>query len=216
MSRGRSYHQEGVHHSNSLNSQEVPSEVVFKDLPIDPIYTLAMDVPSSWLVRPRESLYDLDNIQLGQLLPQDDSVKAIFSLDALILDGHAREVTTQAPPRGVQLQLVTPTPNGETVPIQDTLVVANLGYFQFRVGPGVFGLEIREGRGRKIYTMESVGGLGWESPTVEEAGSEVALTSFEGVTLYPRLRRQPGMEREDVLAEPAESGSGILENITTK
>ena len=175
-----------------------------------------MDVPSSWLVRPRESLYDLDNIQLGHLLPQDDSVKAIFSLDALILDGHAREGATQTPPRGVQLQLVTPTPEGENVPIQDTQIVANLGYFQFRVAPGVFGLEIREGRGRKIYTMDSVGGSGWESPTVEEVGNEVALTSFEGVTLYPRLQRRPGMEKEDVLAERADGDSGILENIATK
>lgn len=176
-----------------------------------------MDVPSPWLVRPRESLYDLDNIQLGHLLQKDDSVRAIFSLDALLIDGHGREGATQSPPRGVQLQLVSPSPQGETVPIQDTQVVANLGYFQFRVGPGVFGLEIREGRGREIYKMESVGGQGWDSPTVEEDGNEVALTSFEGVTLYPRLTRQPGMEKEDVLAESAagESG-GVLENLTSK
>ena len=35
-----------------------------------PIYTLAMDVPTAWLVRPRETLYDLDNIQLGKTLPR--------------------------------------------------------------------------------------------------------------------------------------------------
>ncbi|KAF5330129.1 hypothetical protein D9611_010543 [Ephemerocybe angulata] len=199
-----------------VEGQEIPVGISFKDLHIEPIYTLAMDVPSSWLVRPRESLYDLDNIQLGQLLPQDDSVTAIFSLDALILDGHAREAATQSPPRGVQLQLASPTSGGETVPIQDTLVMANLGYFQFRVAPGVFNLEIREGRGRKIYAMESVGGSGWHSPTVEEDGSEVALTSFEGVTLFPRLTRQPGMEQEDVLAEPEEGNAGVLESITAK
>lgn len=201
--------------ANSRYRKEIPSEIVFKNLPIDPIYTLAMDVPSSWLVRPRESLYDLDNIQLGQLLAQDDSVTAIFSLDALILDGHAREASTQAPPRGVQVQLVTPTPEGATAPIQDTQVVANLGYFQFRVAPGVFGLEIREGRGRKIFDMVSVGGQGWDSPGVEETGIEVALTSFEGVTLYPRLKRKSGMEREDVLAQSADNG-GVLDNITSK
>ncbi|RXW17921.1 hypothetical protein EST38_g7933 [Candolleomyces aberdarensis] len=201
--------------SYDVDGQEIPSEIAFQGLPIDPIYTLAMDVPSSWLVRPRESLYDLDNIQLGQLLAQDNSVTAIFSLDALILDGHARDASTQAPPRGVQLQLTTPTPEGATVPIQDTLVVANLGYFQFRVAPGVFGLEIREGRGRKIFDMVSVGGQGWDSPGVEETGVEVALTSFEGVTLYPRLKRKSGMEREDVLAQSGDNG-GVLDNITSK
>ena len=197
----------------SSPSLEIPAEVIFEELPTEPIYTLAMDVPSSWLVRPRESLYDLDNIQLTHLLPEDDSVKAVFALDALIIAGHARETGTQSPPRGVQLQLVKA---GQTTPIQDTLVVANLGYFQFRVAPGVYGLEIREGRGRQIFAMDSVGGLGWESPSVEEAGNEIAVTSFEGLTLYPRLKRQEGMEGEDVLAEPEEKEPTVLENLSSK
>lgn len=50
-------------------SLEVPAKAVFEDLPIEPIYTLAMDVSPSWLVRPREALYDLDNLQLGHLPP---------------------------------------------------------------------------------------------------------------------------------------------------
>ncbi|EAU89163.2 hypothetical protein CC1G_08570 [Coprinopsis cinerea okayama7 len=198
-------------------SREDPAKVQFKGLPTDPIYTLSMDVPASWLVRPKESRYDLDNIQLTQLFPEDKSLKAVFSLDALILEGHARETATQTPPRGVQLQVVASDPSKEekAVPVQDTLVVANLGYFQFRLNPGVYGLEIREGNGRKIYDMESVGGLGWDSPGVDEVGNQVALTDFEGVTLFPRLKRKPGMEKVDVLEEDKAS-SGVLENISTK
>ena len=155
-----------------------------------------MDVPTAWLVRPREALYDLDNIQLGKLFPGDTSVDAVFDLDYLVVEGHSRDVYGGVP-RGIQIQLVT----RDGTPIDDTQVVANLGYFQFKAKPGVFQLEIRQGRGRKLYKLESAGNEGWESATVEEIGSEITLTSFEGLTLYPRLSRLPGMEREDVLEE---------------
>ena len=155
-----------------------------------------MDVPTAWLVRPREALYDLDNIQLGKLFPSDMSVDAVFDLDYLVVEGHARDAYHNAP-RGIQIQLVT----RDGAPIDDTQVVANLGYFQFKAKPGVSQLEIRQGRGRKVYRLESAGNEGWQSPTVEEIGSEITLTSFEGLTLYPRFLRLPGMEREDVLEE---------------
>jgi UDP-glucose:glycoprotein glucosyltransferase len=156
-----------------------------------------MDVPTAWLVRPREALYDLDNIQLGQLFPGDTSVDAIFDIDYLVVEGHARDEAYNSAPRGVQIQLVT----RDGTPIDDTQVVANLGYFQFKAKPGVFQLEIRQGRGRKLYRLGSAGNEGWQSATVEEIGSEITLTSFEGLTLYPRFSRLPGMEREDVLEE---------------
>lgn len=176
-----------------------------------------MDVPQSWLVRPRESLHDLDNILLASLSPQDriKGVKAVFDLDYLVIEGHARDMFTNGPPRGLQLQLASHS--GE--PIADTLVVANLGYLQFRTKPGVFRLEIRPGRGREVFKMESVGNEGWHSPSVEEAGDEITLTSFEGLTLYPRLVRLPGMERVDVLAEVAParpSSAGLLDSIVSR
>ncbi|GLB42376.1 putative UDP-glucose:Glycoprotein Glucosyltransferase [Lyophyllum shimeji] len=182
------------------NGQEIPAQTVFKDLPIEPIYTLAMEVPPSWLVRPREAFYDLDNIQLSNLQPGDHSVNAVFDLDYLVIEGHARELPTDRPPRGLQLELIRGGKNATVV--DDTQVVANLGYLQFKAKPGVFGLEIRKGRGGEIYKMESVGNEGWYSPTVEESGNEITVTSFEGLTLYPRLVRQPGMEKADVLEQP--------------
>ena len=156
-----------------------------------------MDVPTAWLVRPREALYDLDNIQLGKLFPGDTSVDAVFDLDYLVVEGHARDATYNSAPRGIQIQLAT----RDGTPIDDTQVVANLGYFQFKAKPGVFQLEIRQGRGRKLYKLESAGNEGWQSATVEEIGNEITLTNFEGLTLYPRFLRLPGMERADVLEE---------------
>ncbi|TBU43432.1 glycosyltransferase family 24 protein [Dichomitus squalens] len=195
---------------------EVHAKTQFTQLPVEPIYTLAMDTPQSWLIRPKEARYDLDNIQLSKLSAQDrvSGLKAVFDLDYLVVEGHARESATNAPPRGLQMQLVT----SNSTPIADTLVMANLGYVQFKTKPGVYKLEIRPGRGREIFLMESAGNEGWTSPIVDEAGDEVTVTSFEGVTLYPRLARLPGKEREDVLQATSSQTKeqGVVENLMAK
>jgi UDP-glucose:glycoprotein glucosyltransferase len=90
------------------------------------------------------------------------------------------------------------------------LVMANLGYLQFKVTPGVYDLNIRPGRGQQVYELESVGNEGWNSAGVEETGTAVSLTSFEGTTILPRFRRRDGMERADVLAEEE---AGIHESV---
>ncbi|KAF7307809.1 hypothetical protein MKEN_01141000 [Mycena kentingensis (nom. inval.)] len=193
---------------------EIATQAIFEGLPVDPIYTLAMDVPPSWLVRPREALYDLDNIQLGQL--SHPSLDAEFALDYIVVEGHARETLTNAPPRGLQLQLLA----ADSQPVDDTQVVANLGYLQFKAKPGVFRLEIREGRGRDIFVMESVGNEGMDSRSVDEVGNEIAVTSFAGLTIYPRLGRLPGMEQEDVLdssdSVAASGAPGIIGDIASR
>ncbi|KAF8633145.1 hypothetical protein AX17_004646 [Amanita inopinata Kibby_2008] len=192
---------------------EVPAHIVFEDLPVDPLYTLAMDVPSPWLVRPRQALYDLDNIQLTSISPSDTSVDAVFELDYLVIEGHAWETISNAPPRGLQLQLV----DSRNSPIADTQVVANLGYLQFRAKPGVFKLEIRDGRGREIYDVDSVGNDGWDSLSVDAEGAEVTLTSFDGLTLFPRFSRKKGMENVDVLEnEESEEKTGIIDEVTSR
>ena len=202
-------------HLLDVRRQEAASHTLFTGLPLEPIYTLATDVPQAWLVRPREAPHDLDNIQLYTIpsKDRDNGIHAIFGLDYLVIEGHAREILTSAPPRGLQLQLTT---NSSAV-IADTQVVANLGYLQFRAKPGVFQLEIRPGRGREVFTMDSVGNSGWNSPGVGEVGSEITLTSFDGLTLYPRMSRIPGMEKEDVLPPPdavgEPPGSSIVDRV---
>lgn len=176
-----------------------------------------MDVPHAWLVRPRESLSDLDNIQLSALSEEEreHGVEAIFDLDYIVIEGHAREIFTNQPPRGLQLQLTA----GDGTPVDDTQVVLNLGYLQFKAKPGVYGLEIREGRGRDIYEMESVGNEGWASPSVAETGNEITLTSLEGLTLFPRVKRRPGMEKADVLAEfvvAEEESKGLFGDLASR
>jgi UDP-glucose:glycoprotein glucosyltransferase len=142
-------------------------------------------------------------------------IEAVFELDYIIVGGHAREKGTNSPPRGLQLQLAAK--HGK--PIDDMLIVENLGYLQFKATLGVYHLEIREGRGRDVFAVESACNEGSVSPTVDEAGNEVTVTSFEGLTLYPRLERLPGQEFADVLEEPKEEErepSGIVDNIVSR
>jgi UDP-glucose:glycoprotein glucosyltransferase len=123
-----------------------------------------------------------------------------------------------SPPRGLQLQLAA----HHSKPIDDTLIVENLGYLQFKVTPGVYHLEIRERRRCEVFAVESAGNEGWISPTVEEAGNEVTVTIFEGLVLFPRLERLPGLpcqEFADVLEEPKEEEqepTGIIDNIFSR
>lgn len=182
---------------SSFRSSEIQAQGEFEKLPLEPIYTLGMDVPQAWLVRPRQAKYDLDNIQLNALSREDEhsGLKAVFDLDFLVVEGHARETKSNAPPRGLQLQLT----DWNSTSVDDTQVVASLGYLQFKAKPGVYKLEIREGRGSEIYTMESVGNEGWDSPIVAESGTEITLGSFDGITIFPRLVRNPDMEDADVL-----------------
>ncbi|KAH7098401.1 UDP-glucose:glycoprotein glucosyltransferase-domain-containing protein, partial [Auriculariales sp. MPI-PUGE-AT-0066] len=198
-----------IANQSSLTPNQVAAFLKFDNLPVDPILTLSMDVHQSWLVRPHESQHDLDNIHLASLSARDAArgVEALFRLDYLVVEGHARESNTNTPPRGLQLQLTTIGNNSQ--PIADTLVVANLGYLQFKAKPGVYSMEIREGRGRDIFALDSAGNEGWNSASAEEAGANVALASFDGITLYPRFSRLPGKETAD-----KEGEGGIVDKVS--
>nr|XP_019013386.1 UDP-glucose:glycoprotein glucosyltransferase [Kwoniella pini CBS 10737]OCF52167.1 UDP-glucose:glycoprotein glucosyltransferase [Kwoniella pini CBS 10737] len=179
--------------SFDVDGNVIAPGVTFLDLPSTPIYTLGLDAPPSWIVSPKTSPYDLDNLVFTNV---HSPIHISFSLKQLLIEGHARE-SSNAPPRGVQLQL---TKNGLEV-ASDTSVMANLGYFQFKAIPGVYDLSIRPGRGREVYELESVGSDGWDSASVNITGSGVVLDSFEGNTILPRFVRREGMERADVLEE---------------
>ena len=170
-------------------------QATFDKLPKDALLNLALDVPPAWLVAPKESVHDLDNIKLS-LLKEGDNVDAIYELEHILIEGHSRDVTVGPPPRGVQLYLGT-----EKDPhFADTIIMANLGYFQFKANPGYWKLQLQPGRSSQIFTIDSAGQLGY-NPQRGDSSTDITLMSFQGKTLYPRLSRKPGMETEDVLEE---------------
>lgn len=178
-------------------------EAKFEGLPKEALLNLALDVPPAWLVAPKESIHDLDNIKLSAL-KEHTNIDAIYELENILIEGHSRDVTTGPPPRGVQLLLGT-----EKDPhFADTIIMANLGYFQFKANPGYWKLQLQPGRSQDIFTIDSAGSSGY-NPQPGDESTEIALMSFQGKTLYPRLSRRDGQESEDVLDTSLKSGSPI-------
>lgn len=173
----------------------------FDGVPVEALLTLGMDVPSSWLVAPKESVYDLDNIKLSSVKAQAD-VDATYALEHILIEGHSRDFTTQNAPRGVQLILGTENNHHSA----DTIIMANVGYFQFKASPGLWQINLKPGRSEKLFNIDSVGALGYH-PQPGDQNNEVALLSFHGRTLFPRLSRKPGYETEDVLETGIQPGS---------
>lgn len=174
-------------------------EASFRGLPQDALLTLGMDVPSSWLVAPKHSIHDLDNIKLSAIKDGSD-VDAIYELEHILIEGHSSDTTLRSPPRGVQLLLETETGSF----FADTIIMANLGYFQFKAQPGFWKIELKEGRSRDIFQLDTIG-AGQQST----GPNEVALLSFQGKTLFPRLSRKPGQEQEEVLETGPRPGSAL-------
>jgi UDP-glucose:glycoprotein glucosyltransferase len=175
----------------------------FDGLPAEALLNMGMDLPPSWLVAPEESFYDLDNIKLSAV-KGDADIGATYELEHILIEGHSRDATLGPPPRGAQLVLGT-----ELDPhFADTIVMANLGYFQFKANPGVYNLALQKGRSEDIFHIDSAGTNGYD-PAVQDESTEIALMSFRGATLFPRLSRKPGMEEEDVL----EASKTAVENL---
>jgi UDP-glucose:glycoprotein glucosyltransferase len=172
----------------------------FAGVPQEALLNLGMDVPPAWLVAPKESIHDLDNIKLSTT---KGNVDAIYELEHILIEGHSREKSGQAP-RGAQLVLKT-----ERDPhFADTIIMANLGYFQFKANPGFYKIDLLDGRSSEIFEIETLGLTGRGS-TQKDESNEVLLMSFQGVTLYPQIARKLGQEEEDVL-EPKSSVANDL------
>ncbi|EAQ92143.1 hypothetical protein CHGG_00378 [Chaetomium globosum CBS 148.51] len=184
---------EGVHLQVFLNPADELGE-----LPIKRFYRYVLESSPSFDDHGKVSVDDLDNLRIKDIKAKrgTDHIEAVYQLENILIEGHSRELPAGQPPRGVQLVLGTEKDSQ----FADTIIMANLGFFQFKANPGVYNLRLKEGRSSDIFTMESLGAEGW-TPVPGDDSDEIALMDFQGTTLYPRLRRKPGMEEEDVLEE---------------
>lgn len=104
------------------------------------------------------------------------TVTAEYELEYLLLEGHCFDVITDQPPRGLQFTLGT---KNKPV-VVDTIVMANLGYFQLKANPGAWILKLREGKSGDIYQI--VGHEGTDSqPDLGDV--IVVLNSFKSKIL---------------------------------
>ena len=150
---------------------------------------------------------DLDNILLTSIPDNQHGVSAVYELQSILVEGHCLDSINKSPPRGLEFELISPSGLDK----KDTLVMANLGYFQLKASPGIWKLALREGRSSSVYSIQDVGANGKWNWNTEFNGSKgiddtLALISFEGLTITPLVHKNPGMEDEDVL-EPAQPKS---------
>ena len=86
----------------------------------------------------------------------------------------------QEPPRGLQFILGTK----QRPHLVDTLVMANLGYWQMKVSPGVWHLQLAPGRSADLYELPS---------------KLVAIDSLRGKLIHIEVKKKKGKEHEDLL-----------------
>uniref|UniRef100_H0WPZ6 UDP-glucose ceramide glucosyltransferase-like 1 n=1 Tax=Otolemur garnettii TaxID=30611 RepID=H0WPZ6_OTOGA len=175
----------------------------FLDIPESPLLTLNMITPEGWLVETVHSNCDLDNIHLKDT---ERTVMAEYELEYLLLEGHCFDTMTEQPPQGLQFTLGT-----KNKPVMvDTIVMANLGYFQLKANPGAWILKLRQGKSEDIY--EIVGHDGTDSqPELEDV--LVVLNSFKSKILQVQVQKKPDKIKEDILTDKDEKQKGMWDSI---
>ena len=201
---------------DKATGEQTTPTAYFEDLPIEPLYTLGVETTNAWHVTVKEANMDLDNILLTNLEDNQSGVSAVYELESILIEGHCLDSSNRSPPRGLEFEISSPS-NSEK---KDTLVMANLGYFQLKAHPGVWRLGLRDGRSTEVYAIESIDTNGkWNydaAATGKKSDHLLALTSFEGLTVMSLVHKNPGMENEDVLSSsktPSADGDDIWSSI---
>ncbi|XP_041360300.1 UDP-glucose:glycoprotein glucosyltransferase 1-like [Gigantopelta aegis] len=176
----------------------------FNDLPQKTLLTVIMEPPESWLVQAVRSPYDLDNILLEEV---DVAVTAEFELEYILLEGHCYDANSMQPPRGLQFTLGT----NRSDTLMDTIVMANLGYFQLKANPGVWLLKLREGRSLEIYDIES------HEFTDTPPGSNdlvVAIGGFKSKIIRVKVAKKSDKQGEQLLQDGDDS-PGLWDSLSS-
>ncbi|CAG9313509.1 unnamed protein product [Blepharisma stoltei] len=139
-------------------------------------FTLGLDVPESWVVRTTSS-DDLDNLMLNE------PISVSYELKNLLATGQCTEYVQgyeTEPPSGLQLALIN-----STHMISDTIVMKNLGYYQFKANPGIYNISLFPGRSEELFTIMN-------SP-------EIIAKDLSGTTQRLSVSKRPGYENEVLL-----------------
>uniref|UniRef100_A0A4W6EB76 UDP-glucose ceramide glucosyltransferase-like 1 n=1 Tax=Lates calcarifer TaxID=8187 RepID=A0A4W6EB76_LATCA len=177
----------------------------FLDMPQSPLFTLNLNTPESWMVESVHTRYDLDNIYLEEV---ENIVAAEYELEHLLLEGHCFDVSSGQPPRGLQFTLGT----ASDPVIVDTIVMANLGYFQLKANPGAWILKLRKGRSDEIYKIYSHDGT--DSPA-DSDDVIVVLNNFKSRIIKVKVQKKPDKFNEELLSDGTEENdTGFWKSLT--
>ncbi|KAK7247307.1 hypothetical protein RIF29_42188 [Crotalaria pallida] len=168
----------------------------FPNMPLSKTLTMNLDVPEPWLVEPVMAFHDLDNILLENL-GDSRTLQAVFELEALVLTGHCSE-KDHDPPRGLQLILGTKSKPH----LVDTLVMANLGYWQMKVSPGVWYLQLAPGRSSDLYFLKEDG----DGSQDKQSSKQITINDLRGKVVLMEVVKKKGKEHEELLVLDNDDG----------
>lgn len=161
----------------------------FSNMPLSKTLTMNLDVPEPWLIEPIVAVHDLDNILLENL-GDTRTLQAVFELEALVLTGHCSE-KDHDPPRGLQLILGTKSKPH----LVDTLVMANLGYWQMKVSPGVWYLQLAPGRSSELYVLSENSDQNHQ----KSLSKRITIDDLRGKVVHLEVMKRKGKEHEKLL-----------------
>ena len=98
--------------------------------------------------------------------------------------------------------------SGSPLPLGDTIVMANLGYFQLQAAAGRWLLSIAEGKSQEVFEFIQEGSEGVVLPARdgerEGVTMEVVVGDLQGAVVQVRVTRREGMEGVSLLQEGQE------------
>lgn len=184
-----------------------PTRLSFDRLPQENVLTVAVEPPRALFVSSYATNYDMDNVILNNVYNNVDLFTE-YELKNLIVEGSCVD-EAERPPQG--LKLILANENGVMV---DTLVMANLGYFQLKVPvPGLWWLSLARGASSLIFSLRAMEMYNDGERTVFEADTNgrvpIPVESLSGAGgILLRVVRRPGMEGKSVLDPTGEEKKG--------
>lgn len=179
----------------------------FRNLPEASLLTLNTATPENWLVESVRTPYDLDNIHLAEV--SSGHVWADFELEHLLLEGHCFDITNGSPPRGLQFVLGTQ----ESPALFDTIVMANLGYFQLKASPGAWNLRLRHGRSADIYVIFQADGANFIKFQDKKLKSDMPivtlLNDFRSRFIKMKVHKKKDQRHRDLLQDDGEDDNNL-------
>ena len=127
----------------------------FRNLRTRHVLSTVVFTPESWSVVLEKAKPDLDNLRVEEF--GDAVIPVQYRLQHLLMYGQCFDTAKGEPPAGLQLMLTSKdiTPSYESVThYADTLVMANLGFFQLKAAPGEWTLSIADPAHADIFELQ--------------------------------------------------------------
>lgn len=228
--------------ATNSDSSSSTSSARFANLPRQHVLTARMDIPEPWNVQAISALQDIDNLRCSNKFCGDDAIiggdrridNSKFELTSIsyvlkniivagqCFDSEGGDTSRYSlPPNGLQLTLteaVQHAPKSSTNKTSttafhaDTLVMQNLGYFQMQANPGLYELNLAQGKATHLYTIVKIRGVGGSdsrprSVDNTESGMIIAVRSFEDTIHRLVVSKRPGKQHLTLLDDLDSSGS---------